>query len=279
MRAGQMTTTRRRSTPESLARTREKHASLTETGPVMEAAARFLEARPRSVAETRRRLLRACYPEALVEQVVARLVEVGYLDDEAFARAWVESRDRAHPRGAAALRRELATRGVASDAIAAALARGRAAATGGAAAAGGPTASGESTIPGPAATGESTIPGPAATGAGTSAGAGRRPPATGGNASLETAVTGESGVGGWSPEDPLPDPERVAADRVLARRSSTLLREPDLRRRRDRAYALLVRNGFDPETCRSAVRRWMAAESANSMLDADAEGVEPGDDA
>ena len=262
MRAGQMTTTRRRSTPESLARTRERHASLTETGPVMEAAARFLEARPRSVAETRRRLLRACYPEALVDQVVTRLVEVGYLDDEAFARAWVESRDRAHPRGAAALRRELATRGVASDAIAAALARGGAAATGG-----------------PTASGESTIPGPAATGAGTSAGAGRRPPATGGNASLETAVTGESGVGGWSPEDPLPDPERVAADRVLARRSSTLLREPDLRRRRDRAYALLVRNGFDPETCRSAVRRWMAAESANSMLDADAEGVEPGDDA
>jgi SOS response regulatory protein OraA/RecX len=27
--------------------------------------------------------------------VVAQLIELGYLDDEAFARAWIESRDRA----------------------------------------------------------------------------------------------------------------------------------------------------------------------------------------
>ena len=43
-------------------------------------------------------------------QVVDRLVELGYLDDAAFARAWVESRDRARPRGAVALRRELSAR-------------------------------------------------------------------------------------------------------------------------------------------------------------------------
>ena len=45
------------------------------------------------------------------ESVLARLGELGYLDDEAFARAWVESRDRARPRGEVALRRELGLQG------------------------------------------------------------------------------------------------------------------------------------------------------------------------
>ena len=40
------------------------------------------------------------------------MIELGYLDDEAFARAWVESRDRARPRGEHALRRELQLKGV-----------------------------------------------------------------------------------------------------------------------------------------------------------------------
>ena len=46
-----------------------------------------------------------------------RLTELGFLDDEAFARAWVESRDRAHPRGQRVLRNELRTRGVARDLV------------------------------------------------------------------------------------------------------------------------------------------------------------------
>ena len=37
----------------------------------------------------------------------------GYLDDAAFARTWVESRDRARPRGESALRRELTLKGMA----------------------------------------------------------------------------------------------------------------------------------------------------------------------
>ena len=41
-----------------------------------------------------------------LDQVVERLVDIGYLDDRAFARAWVESRDRSRPRGANALRIE-----------------------------------------------------------------------------------------------------------------------------------------------------------------------------
>jgi regulatory protein len=78
----------------------------------MEAAAQFLAARPRSVSETNKRLVRQGYPAPLVEHVVTRLIEMHYLDDEEFARAWVESRDRARPRGEQGLRRELALKGV-----------------------------------------------------------------------------------------------------------------------------------------------------------------------
>ena len=94
------------------ARAHDSHASVRATDPVMNAAARFLEARPRSVAETRRRLVDAGYPAPLVDEVLLRLADLGYLDDESFARAWVESRDRAHPRGEAALRRELSQKGI-----------------------------------------------------------------------------------------------------------------------------------------------------------------------
>ena len=62
---------------------------------MLDAAARFLEARPRSIAEVRRRLTTAGYRAPLVDAAIVRMGELGFLDDEAFARAWVESRDRA----------------------------------------------------------------------------------------------------------------------------------------------------------------------------------------
>ncbi len=96
---------------------RARRAEVTDADVVMDAAAAFLAVRPRSVAETRRRLRTLGYPEALVAQVVDRLVAIGYLDDPAFARAWVESRDRARPRGSLALRQELAQKGVARDVV------------------------------------------------------------------------------------------------------------------------------------------------------------------
>ena len=99
-------------TGEQRAERRGRRAEITDPAPVMEAAAMFLAVRPRSVAETRRRLRHLGYPHPLVDRVVDRLVEMEYLDDEAFARAWVESRDRARPRGETALRRELALKGV-----------------------------------------------------------------------------------------------------------------------------------------------------------------------
>ena len=54
----------------------------------------------------------AGYQSELVEGAITRMLELGMLDDEAFARAWVESRDRARPRGERAIRQELGLKGV-----------------------------------------------------------------------------------------------------------------------------------------------------------------------
>lgn len=91
---------------------RQRRAEVTDPDVVMEAAAAFLAVRPRSVGETRTRLATLGYRRELVEQVVDRFVSIGYLDDETFARAWVESRDRARPRGEHALRLELIRKGI-----------------------------------------------------------------------------------------------------------------------------------------------------------------------
>ncbi|MGZ6272554.1 MAG: regulatory protein RecX [Candidatus Limnocylindrales bacterium] len=106
-------TTRR----ETVAARRERRATVDDPEVVLEAAAAFLAVRPRSIAETRRRLRTHGYRDELIQPVLERLVEYGYLDDEAFGRAWLESRDRAHPRGEMALRRELRQKGLERDTI------------------------------------------------------------------------------------------------------------------------------------------------------------------
>src|SRR5690349_18481150 len=110
------------------------------------------------------------------------MTELGMLDDEAFGRAWVESRDRARPRGEIALRRELALKGV--------------------------------------------------------------------DRALADEVL-EQRRDGADPETGA-STDLLAARRLLARQARSLARVPDPRVRRQRAYALLARNGFDPETCREA---------------------------
>ena len=109
------------------------------------------------------------------------------LDDESFGRAWVESRDRAHPRGERALRRELQLKGLDRELIDGVLGDRRDAA----------------------------------------------------NASGEEAVT----------------VDLDAAVRLIAKNARALERVADPRARRQRAYALLARHGFDPETCREAANR------------------------
>lgn len=162
----------------------------------MEAAAAFLAVRSRSVDETRRRLGHLGYRHELVDTVIEHLLALSYLDDESFARAWVESRDRARPRGEQALRRELTLKGISRDTVAAVLgerAAGRAA---------------------------------------------------------------DAGDQAMTVDPQTPSVDRIAAERLLERRRAALLREPDPRKRLQRAYALLARNGFDPDVCRDTLASW-----------------------
>jgi len=83
----------------------------------VDSAARFLANRPRSVVEVRRNLSKKDTPEAVIDQAIARLETMGYLDDTAFARYWLENRNTFKPRGPMALRYELRQKGVADDII------------------------------------------------------------------------------------------------------------------------------------------------------------------
>jgi regulatory protein len=171
----------------SHAERRERHAAIEDPTVVLEAAARFLEPRARSVAEVRRRLTRAGFRTDLVDGAIERMLELGMLDDEAFARAWVESRDRARPRGERAIRQELSQKGVDRATIDLVLSERREAVAG--------------------------------------------------------ILPDEDGAAGSA--------DAVAAQRLIARNARSLARVADPRLRRQRAYALLARNGFDPEVCRT----------------------------
>lgn len=163
----------------SLEARRAEHAEITDPTLVLEACLRFLEARSRSSAEVRRRLLLHGYRADLVEGAIERLTELGMLDDAAFAKAWVESRDRARPRGERALRQELAKKGI------------------------------------------------------------------------DRSITDETLA---DREVDRPNADAEAARRLLRRHASALARVPDPRARRQRAYALLARSGFDSELASELAR-------------------------
>jgi regulatory protein len=93
-----------------------------EVGQAYERALNFLSYRPRSETEVRRNLRKKGIEEAVIEMVVDRLMRAGLLDDQEFARYWVENRLRFKPRGAHALRHELREKGVSDSVIADALA-------------------------------------------------------------------------------------------------------------------------------------------------------------
>jgi len=87
-----------------------------------EAGLRLLSYRPRSEKEMRRRLGRRGISLPLIADTVRRLKERGYLDDEAFARFWTETREATSPRGRRLIVQELRTQGVNADTAAAATA-------------------------------------------------------------------------------------------------------------------------------------------------------------
>ncbi|RMF79079.1 MAG: RecX family transcriptional regulator [Chloroflexi bacterium] len=84
-------------------------------------AVRFLSYRPRSIQEVRRNLAKKNMPDAVIDQTIERLINLGYVDDRAFARFWVENRQEFKPRSPKALRYELRQKGVAESDIAAVL--------------------------------------------------------------------------------------------------------------------------------------------------------------
>ncbi len=56
-------------------------------------------------------------------------------------------------------------------------------------------------------------------------------------------------------------PDEVAARRLIEKHRRSLSRETDPRRRRQKAYALLARNGFDPDVCRRVAAAFQADDT------------------
>ncbi len=123
------------------------------------------------------------------------------LDDEVFARSWVESRDRARPRGERAIREELRTKGIDRETIDLVLGERR----------------------------------------------------------DRAFASSEANRGDDDRDDVAPvSADRTAAERLLAKNARALARVADPRQRRQRAYGLLARHGFDPETCREVAASVLA---------------------
>lgn len=84
---------------------------------VKQTAYRLISYRPRSITEVKRHLDRKGYDEQLITTAVAHLIAVDLLNDEAFARYWVEQRETFKPRSQLAIRQELNQKGVSRDII------------------------------------------------------------------------------------------------------------------------------------------------------------------
>lgn len=186
----------------TFAERRDRRAQIDDPLVVLEAAARFLEPRARSVTEVRKRLTGAGYRSDLIEGAITRMVELGVLDDSAFARAWIESRDRARPRGERAIRQELALKGVDREIVERLLEERR-----------------------------------------------------DGSAVRESERDGV-----------VVSADQTAAERLLARHLRSISRVADPRQRRQRAYALLARNGFDSDICRTVAA---SVDDVGSPIDDD----------
>lgn len=78
----------------------------------LETALRLLAYRPRSEQELRRRLRQKGFPKAPVDESLARLRQLGYVDDASFARFYTETQQSSRPRSRRLLTGELRGRGV-----------------------------------------------------------------------------------------------------------------------------------------------------------------------
>ena len=78
-------------------------------------ATRQLAYRPRSSTELRQTLLQRGFADRIIDEVLTRFTELGYLDDADFARRWIQTREQLAPRGTRLLRQELRQKGIAAD--------------------------------------------------------------------------------------------------------------------------------------------------------------------
>ena len=83
----------------------------------LELAGHFLGTRPRSRWEVSQRLRRSRASDGVIEATLDRLEELGIVDDLAFARWWLEQRDRHAPRGRRLVEAELRQHGIGRDVI------------------------------------------------------------------------------------------------------------------------------------------------------------------
>lgn len=83
-----------------------------ERAKVMNRAFLYLARRNHAEKELRYKLLKKFPRGALIEKTIERLKELGYINDEKFARDWIEYRLNGKPRGRILIRRELLAKGV-----------------------------------------------------------------------------------------------------------------------------------------------------------------------
>ena len=83
----------------------------------LQKAMQFINHRPRSIEETRRRLKDKGFDDAVIETTLRKLIDQHWLDDLDFSRQWIENRNAFRPRSDRLLSHELRLKGVAEDAI------------------------------------------------------------------------------------------------------------------------------------------------------------------
>ena len=69
------------------------------------------------MAEIRRHLRTKRFDDAAIDKAIDKLRAQRYVDDEAFAKYWIEQRDRFRPKGERAIVSELLQKGVSREAI------------------------------------------------------------------------------------------------------------------------------------------------------------------
>lgn len=87
------------------------------TDVALQKAINFLSYRPRSEDEVRKNLKKKDFEEHVITKVMERLLRNGLVDDQKFAKLWVENRSEFRPRGSRVLRMELREKGIHEEII------------------------------------------------------------------------------------------------------------------------------------------------------------------